>query len=687
MPVQFRPIRMGLARIFLLALAVPAINAATPVPFQIDASGAGPITVEGTADSAIVHWKDSEARQWTARFSLDPAKPLITSVDIGGKTVIDRAQPVYRASTGKRRGGFDQFFDFPPSHPEGTRSFLGEFHLSAAHAKFDAGRLDISFDGLRVGIFQGSIHYIFFPGSKLIQQRAIVSTNEPDTAYFYDAGIKMTVDEDRRAGGRMETRVSYYDTDGKPRTVLSPHASEWNPVAVRYRALATHTGAGSVAVFPPPHRYFMARDYTSNLGYLWHTAWRGNVSLGIRQLPDDNSPYYPWMNAPPGTQQELDLFLLVDDRAAPELLESVLAYTHKDRYPALPGYKTFAPHWHYAYTVQAMEKGNDWTPPFKPVLKEMGVNMAMIMDFHGDGHQADITETRLKELQAYFAACRAQSDPDFVLIPSEELSTYLGGHWGIVFPKPVYWFEKRGPDDPFESTDAKYGKVYHVGSAKDAIALLHAENGYMYQTHPRTKGSTGFPDQIKDSEQLRSPFHLGAGWKAMNTDLSSPRLGDRAFKTVDDMNNWGLHKRAIGEVDVFQLDSTHELYGHMNLNYLRMPALPSFDHWGDALAVLAKGDYFTTTGEVLLPTASIEVRGDRLVVKTSVAWTFPLRMAEIVWGDGLETHRQIISLADTKEFDTRNFTWQAAAPKWKWARLAVWDVAGNGAFIPPVWNN
>jgi hypothetical protein len=678
---------MDLSRKFVFALMIPALYGAAPVPFDIAGSGSGSVTVEKSTDSAIVHWKDADARTWTARFSLDPSKPLITSIDLNGKIVIDRAQPVYRASTGKRRGGFDQFFDFPPSHPEGTRSFLGEFHITAAHAKFDNDRVDIGFDGLRLGIFKGSVHYVFFPGSQLIQQRAIVSTDEPDTAYFYDAGIKMTVDEDRRPGGRMETRISYFDTAGKPQTVLAPHASEWNPVAVRYRTLAAHTGAGSVAVFPPPHRYFMARDYTSNMGYLWHSAWRGTVSLGIRQLPDDNSPFYPWMNAPPGTQQELDLFLLVGDQAAPALLDSVLRYTHKDHYPALPGYRTFAPHWHYAYTVQAMANGNDWTPPFKPALKQMGVNMAMIMDFHGDGHQSDTTEVRLKELKAYFDACRAQSDPDFLLIPSEELSTYLGGHWGIVFPKPVYWFERRAPGDPFVSTDAKYGKVYHVGSAADAIALLRAEHGYMYQTHPRTKGSTGFPDKIKDSEQLRSDFHLGAGWKAMNTDLSSPRLGDRGFKTVDDMNNWGLHKRLIGEVDVFQLDSTHELYGHMNLNYLRMPALPSFDHWGDALAVLAKGDYFTTTGEVLLPTAAVEAHGDQVVAKLSISWTFPLRMAEIVWGDGSETHRQVISLTGTGEFGTKDFTWQASAPSWKWARVAVWDVAGNGAFIPPVWKN
>ncbi len=63
---------------------------------------------------------------------------------------------------------------------------------------------------------------------------------------------------------------------------------------------------------------------------------------------------------------------------------------------------------------------------------------------------------------------------------------------------------KRNPGDPFRSTDPKYGPVYHVGSAEDAIALLRAENGYMYQTHPRTKAFwTGFPDQIKDSEQLK----------------------------------------------------------------------------------------------------------------------------------------------------------------------------------------
>ena len=138
---------------------------------------------------------------------------------------------------------------------------------------------------------------------------------------------------------------------------------------------------------------------------------------------------------------------------------------------------------------------------------------------------------------------------------------------------------------------------------------------------------------------------------------------------------------------MFQLDSTHELYGHMNVNYLRLPAVPSFDHWSDALAVLAHGDYFTTTGEVLLPKSRIFAKGDELTAQASVTWTFPLRMAEVVWGDGRETHRETIPLTDTAEFNQHDFTWKVTAPGWTWARLAVWDVAGNGAFTTPVWKN
>jgi hypothetical protein len=218
------------------------------------------------------------------------------------------------------------------------------------------------------------------------------------------------------------------------------------------------------------------------------------------------------------------------------------------------------------------------------------------------------------------------------------------------------------------------------------LELIRREGGYAYQTHPRTKGSTGFPDKIAETEHFRDPRYLGAGWKAMPADLSSPRLGDRAFDLLDDLSNQGLRKKIFGEVDMFQFDHTHELYAHMNINYVKLDRLPSFDRWGDALEPLARGDFFTTTGEVLLPRVDLsKSTANEVVANVEAQWTFPLRFAEIVWSDGKTTHRETIPLADTREFGKKTFEWRAPAAGWQWARLAVWDVAGNGAFVNPVW--
>ena len=107
---------------------------------------------------------------------------------------------------------------------------------------------------------------------------------------------------------------------------------------------------------------------------------------------------------------------------------------------------------------------------------------------------------------------------------------------------------------------------------------------------------------------------------------------------LDDLSNQGLRKSLLGEVDVFQFDATHELYAHMNINYVRLDRLPDFDNYHDVLEPFAAGAYFTTTGEVLLPEWTIApASGDEIAVSADVRWTFPLRFAEIVWGDGEKT--------------------------------------------------
>jgi hypothetical protein len=669
----------------IVLLLLPLRAEAAAVPLQLAEVRPGPITVVQSGETVAVTWPDETARAWRATFSLDPARPLITSIARDADVLVRNARPFYQAETGKRRGGWDAFFDNPASHPDGTRHVQSAFQLRSAAGRSVGERVELVFDGFRMGSFDGNLTYTFYPGSRLVHQTAVLTTYDPDVAYYYDAGIEMAAPADRTAGNNMRSEVTFFDSGGaRQHQTLNGLQAERVPVQARYRTLAVKTAGGSIAVFPSPHQYFFPRDFTSNLGYAWHRAWRGTVAVGIRQLRDENWQYYPWMNAPPGRPQRMSVFFLLDSGPPDAALDRVLRYTNSDRFRTLDGYKTLATHWHLADTVQALAHGFEWIPPFKPVLKAMGVDAAMIMDFHGDGHPDDVTDVRLEELQAYFKALRAQSDREFLLIPSEEANVHLGGHWALVFPKPVYWFMSRPANGSFESKHPKYGKVYSVADAAEMLELVRREGGYMYQTHPRTKGSTGFPDKILHTDYFSDPRYLGGGWKALPSDLSSPRLGDRAFDLIDELNNQGMRKRLLGEVDVFQFDQTHELYAHMNVNYIKLAQLPDFDRWGDALAPLASGDFFTTTGEVLLPRVMLSSStSSEIVASADVQWTLPLRFAEIVWGDGRATHRETFDLADTREFGSRTFNWRVKAPGWTWARVAVWDIAADGAFVNP----
>ena len=486
--------------------------------------------------------------------------------------------------------------------------------LRSAKARSIGERVELVFDGMRMGSFEGAIWYTFYPGSRLIQQEAVLTTNDADVAYYYDAGLDMGAPTDRTPGNNMRSEISYYDTSGALKTISSTgFRAERQPAQVRHRTLAAKTAGGSIAVFPAPHQYFFPRDFSSNLGYLWHRSWRGRVGIGVRQLRDENWQYYPWINARPGRAQRMGVFFLVSEGTPEAALTYVLRYTNGDRFPALAGYKTLSTHWHLADTVQAMAHGQKWTPPFKPVLKAMGVDATMIMDFHGDGHPADLTDLRLDELDAYFGS--TQGPVRSGVFADSRRGSERSSRRPLVgrVSEAGVWFMSRpkSPDAAFEMQHPKYGKVFSAANPQEMLDLVRREGGYMYQTHPRTKGSTGFPDKIVATDHFRDPRYLGAGWKAMPSDLSSPRLGDRSFDLLDDLSNQGLRKRIFGEVDMFQFDHTDELYAHMNINYIKLDRLPAFERWGDALEPLARGDFFTTTGGV--PAAArrpLEINGE-----------------------------------------------------------------------------
>ena len=60
----------------------------------------------------------------------------------------------------------------------------------------------------------------------------------------------MTAEQDRRAGGTMESHISYYDVEGKLKEVTPPYGSDRHSLTAHYRTVAAKMGAGSIAVFP-----------------------------------------------------------------------------------------------------------------------------------------------------------------------------------------------------------------------------------------------------------------------------------------------------------------------------------------------------------------------------------------------------------------------------------------------------
>jgi hypothetical protein len=261
---------------FCALLLVPRSSSGQAVPVDTTGVRPGAVTVAAGDNALTVTWPDETSRMWRATFSLDPSRPLITSIVAAGSPVISDARPYYRGETGKRRGGWNAFFDDPTSHPEGTRHVQATLILKGAKARTVGDRVELLFDGMRMGSFEGAVAYTFYPGSRLIHQEAVMTTNEPDVAYYYDAGLEMAAPADRTAGNNMRSEIAYYDTSGVlKREIHNGLQAEREPVKVRYRTLAAKTHGGSIAVFPAPHQYFFPRDFSSNLAYLWHRGWRG----------------------------------------------------------------------------------------------------------------------------------------------------------------------------------------------------------------------------------------------------------------------------------------------------------------------------------------------------------------------------------------------------------------------------
>ena len=176
----------------------------------------------------------------------------------------------------------------------------------------------------------------------------------------------------------------------------------------------------------------------------------------------------------------------------------------------------------------------------------------------------------------------------------------------------------------------------------------------------------------------------------MGLDGSETRLCEyRCLPLFDDMNNWVAdlptppkYLQAISEV--YQQGYGDDIYANNPVNYVRLNALPAPGDWTPIVDAMKNGDYFVTSGEVLIPAYGVRGSGNTRTIVADVEWTFPLDFVEVVWGDGTKTDRQIIRTTDLPAFGTHHFEIPFDAAGKKWVRFAAWDSAGNGAFVMPV---
>ena len=683
--------------IFLAGINILLAQVAVDLKNYTNKNGA---QVKVNKNKIFVSWPAGKNQKGHLELDLSNQQPLFTSIGLikGGavKQVAKNLDPVFVLTVGKRdlvsQNGWNIFFDKVPLKPH--QSHVVDIDKKSASVHSAGARTVVSIGEIAAPGFTGTIEITVYNGSPLFNVAAAMATMKDSTAIVYDAGLI--------SKQIPWQNISWADVTDQMQSVATNIADSSHNTAVKYRSIFGVTKNGSLAVFPAPHQYFYPLDEAFNLKFTWYgNNYRNMVDgygIGIRQDLFGDKRYVPWFNAPPGTRQRLNFFCLISEESARNNLQQLKKFTHDDKYVPLAGYKTMSSHFHNEFVMKVVlaNKPIPDTPNFKKVFENMGMDIVHLGEFHYTAHPKGPDEQRLTELNALFEQCKRLSSDKFLLLPGEEPNEFLGGHWMQFFPKPVYWIMSRKEGDPFVSQHPKYGTVYRVANATEMLELLKIEKGLAWTAHARTKGSTGYPDKYKDEPFFKSDRFFGAAWKAMPADLSQPKLGnDRVLGLMDDMNNWGANKKVIAEADLFTIEPENEMYAHMNVNYLQLNKLPSFgDGWQSVFNVLENGKFFSSTGEVLIPSFTVnnKVTGETVTldknkanVSFKITWTYPLHFAELISGDGTQVFRHKINLDNTLPFGEKVITQQLDLSGRKWIRLEVWDVAANGAFTQTVW--
>jgi hypothetical protein len=582
-----------------------------------------------------------------------------------------------------------------PRKPEEVKRATATYKAQGCEVKTNGARLEISFPGVELGIFAGRLQYDVFKGSNLIRQVVIAKTDVQSVAFKYDGGLK---------GLPIQTasRVVWRDLAGRWQDQRFGGPVNKDPATVwsSNRLIAADLTGGSIAAFPPPHSFYGARESNQVLGDNYYRKDSDtSFAFGIRQAEKEEDPEFlhnfALTSARPGTWQQMPVFLYISPEPAAAAVDAALTYTRGDHFKPLAGYQVMGSHYHVGMVPRLKESGSlDDRLNDVEAMKAVGVNIYGIIDGVRGREQG---EDYLAAQAEYYDAARRQSDRTFLVMPNKENTGIdIGGHHDLMVSKPVFWLIGRKPGQPLVEQHPKYGKVYNLGSPADLFEMTKLENLIINMPHPRSKGSTGYPDAVKDTHFAQETYE-GAGYRwGMGIDGSEKRLCEyRCLGLFDEMTNWYVdramplkHMQGISEsrsdIGTRGKPSYDATYANGPVNYVKLDRLPSVDDMSPIINAMKRGDYFVTSGEVLISNYAVEGTGDKRTIGVDVEWTFPLDFVEVVWGDGKKTDRQIIPATDLPAFGKKRFQIPFNAAGKKWVRFAAWDVATNGAFVQPV---
>jgi len=578
------------------------------------------------------------------------------------------------------------------------------FNVTHVSVETSGRRLQIYFNGATTGVFsEGSLQFDVIKGSHLIRQMLVAKTKRDSVAFKYAAGL-----QGFKAGHPDPIQWRDPFGDWQSRGVSESKDSGKIVVKSRNRVIGAEFNGGSIAFFPPPHRFYWARESEQNLGYSWYRSdGEGNFAIGLRQAEEEEidkfAQNFALYNARPGKWQRMSMYLCLDAGSAKDAIDRALSYTRGDRFKAIPGYKVMGRHYHVGM-LKRLETMAEPGAVLNDVeaVKSVGMDIFEVIDGVRGSARHDRGEAFLEALHEYYAAARKQSDENFLLVPNDENSTggrppFMGGHYDLILSKPLYWKPKREEGEPLYYDHPQYGVVYNLGTPADMMAMTEREKVIVSMPHPDTKRSTGYPEAIWDEPHFMHENYLVLGYRwGMGIDASEKRLGEYRFLRVWDETNNAMvrlgaplkYAQAISEARSDKgsrgKPKEDDIYGMSPVNYLKMDRVPTVDDMSPIVEAFRSAEYFVTSGEVLIPSFSYEVVGDQTYFVAEVEWTFPLEFVELVFGDGESTKRIEFMTRDLEEFGKKTFRLPFDPTGKAWVRFAAWDMATNGALLQPI---